>query len=452
MRSFIGALGVALICGGCGEATFTVTVDLTHSTTPTLDPFEVGVGLSKVRVIIDGSGPNDDVAAEIDLSGRSVSFDNYPPVDAASIRIVGFDSRGNIVAFGRQDGVEIIQDTQVSIPFRRNLAYVTHRANPAQDRPQSVIYQIDLATRALVGKVRLPGVSPTARTVTARGGRELLLTVEDQGRGSVVLLSAEDHSIRSIPLETTQELTLGVADSPIGVVVGGGRVTIVDLDAGTEVEAIGTRIGGRVLDGVISLDGRRAIVVLDVAPGLLNIDLVNQTFGTLNVLPEPGGVALGPDGRVAYVTSRTAPEVAAVDLNNGRASVLRGFVRGVGEAVYADELDAVLALDVVGSSGSGRVLGFVPLADAALGLENSVKTLNFPTGIAADGSGRRAVVVAAGTSTETAGLTVIESTASTLPQGASALYPTDPDDRFFDGPVDFGQRYQPSDVAVVYGR
>lgn len=446
------ALCAALLLVGCGEETVSVTVSLTHASDPVLDPYAPSVGLSKVRISVDGPTAADDVAAEIDTEARSVSFAGLPPLESAAVQALGFDARGNIVAFARLDGVELLADADLTMPLRRNLAYVTHQRNSAQDNPQSVVYQIDLATRGLVNKVRLPGVAPTARSITARGGASLLLTVEDQGRGSVVQLSAQDHSMTSITLPVTQQVTYGVAGSPTGVVVGGGQVNLVDLDGGGMVEEVDDRVGGRVLDGVMSLDGRRAIVVVDVSPGVLDIDIVNRTVKTINALPDAGGVALSPDGRVAYVTSLTSPRVAAVDMSNGRVRVLNGFAEGVGEAVYADELDSVLAVRINSSNGSGRVLGFIAPFDTALDSETAVKTLFYPTGIASDGSGRRAIVVAAGTSTQTAGLTVIETTATTLPQGASALYPTDPDDRFFDGPLSFGQRYQPSDVAVVYGR
>lgn len=439
-----------LAAAGCGDATHRVSVTLTRASDPALDPYQAGSGLAKVRVVVDGVEATEQSIVELGLDETSAVFERYPEVERVRVSAYGYDAAGNVVAFARRDRLSVTEDLEVTMPLRRNLAYVTHRPNPGQDRPAGVLYLIDLNTRALAGKLRLPGTAPRARSVTARGGASLLVTFDDQGAGSVLILSADDHSTREISLRQPQQITLGVEGSPLGVILGGGLVSFVDLDAGAVVDQI-QPIGGRVLDAVISPDGRTALAVIDVPPGLLRIDLVTQTVESLNVLPEPGGVALAEDGRVAYVTSTTERSVVAVDLENGRTQVLSGFVKGVGQAAYADEIDAVIALDVDEGGAPGRVLTYLVPSDSALGVDEGIGTLAFPTGIAMDGAGRRALVVAAGTSTQSAGLTVVEVTAEAV-LGASALYPTDPDDRFLDGSFEVGQRYQPSDVAVLYGR
>jgi hypothetical protein len=448
----------AILCSGlvaavgCGEATHEIAVALTHATQAGLDPFAPEVGVVKVRVEVDGPEAHDDAVLDLPAGTESAVFSGFPTADPVNVRALGLDAVGNVVAFGRVDRVAVTEDVSLQFPLRRNLAYITHQPNPAQDRPEGVVYLVDIATRGLVSKVRLPGAAPVARGVSARGGDAILVTFEDGGEGKVGLISAEDGSVQTLALPRPQELTLGVSGRALGVAVGGGVVTFVDLEARTVVEQFARPVGGRVLDGVISAGGQRALVVVSAAPGLIQIDLSARTVESLNVVPDPGGVALSRDGRVAYVTSSTERTVAAVDLENGRTRVLNGFVKPVGRAAYADELDAVLALDVSTENTPGRVLGFITSADEALTVDEGVRTLSVPTGIASDGVGRRALVVAAGTSTETAGLTMVETTAAALPAGASALYPTDPDDRFQVGPVELGQRYQPADVAIVYGR
>lgn len=441
----------ALAFVGCGDASHTVSVTLTRAANPDLDPYAANVGLEKVRVVLDGVEATDRTIAELGLEDTAVTFDGYPELNGARVSAFGYDAAGNVVAFARRDGLSVTEDLDLSLPLRRNLAYVTHRANPAQDAPQSALYVIDLTTRGLVSKLRLPGTSPTARSVSNRGGAAILVTVEDQGQGAVFVLSADDHSTTRIGLDRPQDVTLGVEGSPVGVVLGGGVVTFVDLDAGAVLGKFSKPVGGRVVDAVITPDGRTALAVIDVTPGLIQIDLEAQDVTSLNVIPDPGGVALGADGRVAYVTSSTDKQVVAVDLENGRTRPYPGFVKGVGKAAFADEIEAVLALDIAPDNGAGRVLTFLVPSEQALGVDEGVRTLPFPTGIAMDGAARRAVVVAAGTSTETAGLTVVEATPAAV-VGASALYPTDPEDRYFEGPLELGQRYQPSDVAVLYGR
>ncbi len=441
------------VLGACaGEGTEVLTVRLTHASLSELDPYAPEVGMSKIRVVFDGIEANDEILRDLDPEVSSVTLEGVIAGAGANIEVFGYDAGGNIVAFGRTEDIDVAAQSEVNVALRRNLAYVIHRANDNQDHPESVVYQIDLVSRGLVGKLRLPGTNPLARSITAYGGEAMLVTVSDGGQGSLLKISAADHSVTSLALPAAQQLALGAPKVGTGVVIGGGIVTFVDLDQMTVLEQYPGRVGGRVLDGLISGDGRRAIVLVDVTPGILDIDLQNRTVAALSVVPDPGGVTLGRDGRVAYVTSLSSRKVAAIDLKNGRVTELGGFIKGVGKAAYVRELDALLGIDVSGSNRSGRVLGFFPTIDRAMSIADGVKTLDDPRAIAAAGSGRRVIVVAAGTSTQTAGLTVIEATATRLPQGASALYPVDPDDRFFDGPIELGQRYQPVDVAVVYGR
>lgn len=451
---YLGAavlLGLATGCGGGSGGGETLTVRLTHASLAELDPYALAVGMSKVRVVLDGTEANDEIIRDLDAAADTATFEGVG-AGATRVEVFGYDAGGNIVAFGRKEGIDASAEEEVSVALRRNLAYVIHQANEGQDHPEGIVYQIDLVSRGLVGKFRLPGTAPIARSISSYGGDAMLVTVSDQGQGALLKVSAVDHSVTSLTLPAPQELALGAPKAGTGVVIGGGAVTFVDLEQMAVLQEFPGRVGGRVLDGLISGDGKRAIVLVDVTPGILDIDLQRQTVAALSVVADPGGVTLGGDGRVAYVTSLTSRKVAAIDLENGRVTELTGFIKGVGKAAYVRELDALLGIDVNGSNRSGRVLGFFPRIDQALSIADGVKTLDDPRAIAAAGSGRRVIVVAAGTSTQSAGLTVIEATATRLPQGASALYPVDPDDRFFNGPIELGQRYQPLDVAVVYGR
>lgn len=445
----VGLLGLGGLAA-CGDPTHSISVSLSRPSLDVLDPYTADIGLEKVRVVVDGAEFADRTVVELGLDEASASFDSYPELAEARVSAFGYDSRGNVVAFARRD-LSVTEDLNLDIPLRRNLAYVTHRANPAQDRPESVLYAIDLTTRGLVSKLRLPGTAPAARSVTTRGGASLLVTGQDAGQGLVMIVSADDHSVETIALDRPQDLTLGVEGSPTGVVLGGGVVSFVDFDTKTQTEVFNRPVGGRVLDAVITPDGRRALVVVDVSPGLLRVDLVTREVTSLNVIPEPAGVALGTDGRVAYVTSSTDKQVVAVDLENGRTRPYSGFVKGVGPAAFADDIEAVLALDPGSGGGAGRVLTFLVPSETAFGIDEAIRTSAAPVDIAMDGAGLRAMVVSAGTSTETAGLTVVEATESAI-LGANALYPTDPEDRYLDGPLELGQRYQPSGVAVLYGR
>jgi hypothetical protein len=450
----LGGLLCAALFTACGDGGRTVTVQLDASGASGLDPYAPGVRLARVRVTVEGPERSESASLFLDRDARSAVFEGFVGAGPLEVRAEGFDELGNVVAFGRQSRIEGEGDVSARFPLRRNLAYVTHLPEPRQRSPESQLYVLDVATRGFVAKVALPegpgGARPIGRGVSARGGAAMLVVFEAGGQGKLGILSAEDHSFRVIELPRPQELALGVPESPLGVAVGGGAVTFVDLDAGQVVERFALPVGGRVLDGAIGASGERALVVVDVSPGTLLIDLVRREVRALDVLGAPSGVALARDGRTAYVTSSSEGAVAEVDLDSGRTRLLRGFVRPVRLAAFADELPGILAVD---SSARPRVVGYSPLADEALGVNDAVPTLPEVSGIAADGSGRRLVVVAAGTSTQTAGLTVLDCFAGQLPEGSSALYPTDPDDTYRQGAVFVArQRYRPASVGVIYGR
>ena len=449
-----------------------VSVQMTASSLAALNPYAPEVGLEVVQVTVDGAERGDDATVSLAPSERTATVSGLP-LDGDSttltVRAEGLDAQGNLVAFGRGTAVDASGSVSLEFPLRRNLAYITHQPNAFQRDPENYLYVIDMATRSLVQKVRLPGIDPQGERVTARGGESLLVTYRDQGTGYLGILSADDHSWTSVELPQAQRVGLGVEGASIGVVAGGGIVTFVDLDAGEVVGRFPAEnepeIGGTVRDGVIAGDGRSALFILGgvTIGSVIFVDLDEQRVEPLDVVRDPAGVALGPDGRVAFVTSGIEPAVAEVDLRNGRVAQANGFVRPVGLAAYSENMQAVLALDA--EPAARRVLALLPRANCpedvtelcgqALPLSDATPTTENPVDIAADGVGRRVLVVGTGTSTDSAGLTLIETFegVQALPIGARTLYPGDPDDTFTLGRSFVGrQRYQPRSVAIIYGR
>lgn len=450
---------LSVVLGGCGEEGRSLEVRLATSALPRLDPF-VSSSLRQVRLSVLGTETNDEVLLDIDLEARSVTFDDLVS-DAVTVRVEGLDAADTVVAFGRA-AVDLELSDRVEVPFRRNLAYVTHRPEAGQDEPGRSIYALDLATRSLVEEIRLPGTAPVARSLSPRGGESMIVTWRDGAEGQVGLLSLADHTLGTvIRLPSVQDVCVGSEGSPRAVALGGGRISFIDFAAGSATD-LGRPIGGRVLDAVASGDGRRALVAVDVAPGLISVDLERREIEAQSFLPDPGAIALDAAGQVAYVTSRTVRQVVAFDLNNRRAITLPGALAApVDLAVYSEPLRAVVGVNRDGVLG--RVIALTVSVDGTVPgrttpLEGAIETLEEPMGIAADGTGRRFIVVAAGSSTASAGLTIIDSSSNAL-QGSGRLYPGDPDDTY---PISSGspdrepvlgrQRYRPSSVAVAFGR
>ncbi len=463
---------VPIAVTGCSDdGAVSVAVELTSSTRSGLDPFAPDVGLEAIQVIVEGARRGEEAIVSV-APGAQQAVVSGLPLDGdevtLSVRAEGLDAQGNLVAFGRAPEITTSGDVAVEFPLRRNLAYVTHQINQGQMTPEQFIYVLDLATRALIEKVRIEGTAPIGTWVTARGGDALLVTYRDQGVGYLGILSAADHSWRRVELPVAQRVALGVEGVASGVVGGGGKFTFVDLDEGTVTGQFppgGQLVGGTVIDGVIAGDGRTALFVLGgVTQGSVAfVNLETQTVEPLDVVLEPSGVALSPDGRLAFVTSGVEAAVAAVDLRSGRVDRSNGFARPVGRAAYSENMQAVLALDA--DPGARRVLALLPRANCpedvnlqcglALPLSDATETTELPVDLAADGAGRQLLVIGTGSSTAGAGLTLIETFAGVrqVPVGARTLYPGDPDDTFRQGRDLIGrERYQPSSVAIIYGR
>lgn len=475
----LGALllpALLLHCGG-GGSSVKMTVNLVPPSSDALSPFAGSVGLSKIRVTIEGPVASQydqaiqEVAVAPGASGSTqVVFPNYPGGRRVVVRAEGFDDAGDLVAFGRASNVDV-SSTPLAIPFRRDVAYIIHQPVRGQHRPDNAIYLMDVNSRAFLGKAQIP-MGGIARGISAKGGDGVLVAFDAGDKGYLGLLSSDDGHWTSLPLPAAQDLALGVAGSDTVVVAGGGSATIVDLGKQTVIGS-GLPVGGNVLDGAISDDGRRAVFIVDQDPGMVIVDLSPQCLASpsaarclrqIVAVSNPGGVALAGDGHTAYVTSSGSPAVGQVDLTTLAARPLNsaGFAGAVGPAAFSDLMQAVLAVQS-GKDGPPHVLGFVvavkgncPASDPCDGqmlpFSAATPTFSFPGDIAVDPSGHRMMVVAAGTSTQTAGLTVIETAAGVLPVGSSSTYPVDPDDTFGSGATLGHQRYRPTHLAILYGR
>ncbi|MCK6551920.1 hypothetical protein L6R52_39165 [Myxococcota bacterium] len=450
----------------CGSPTAKISVSLATSTSELFDPYAATSGLSKIRVSVDGPDAYDD--ATLDLAGatltqRDVAFESFPAERAVDVVAQGYDEFGNLVAFGTKRAVRVDGDVSVELGFRPNLAFVAHRQNARQQSPGSVLYVFDIASRSFLRKLSLPSAAASARGVFPRGGDALLVTWDEAGAGKLGVLSAKTGEWSVMALPFTHDLAVASPESALGAAAGGGAVSIIDLDTQTVLKSFS--IGGTALDGVITSDGRRALFALDVSPGVLVVDLSEACTATLeqgrciralDPIPGAAGVALASDGVTAFLTSRTRPSIFAYDLSKLRGYELAsGFPLPTGAAAYSEQIKGVLAIQE-GDVGAPRVLTYVVPGAEGLSLGASVPTLLRPTDIAADPSGRRLFAVAAGTSTGTAGLTVLETAVDPEGKvsvaGSSGYYPTDPDDTYMDGDFEARQRYQPTNVGILYGR
>lgn len=469
MKRSLWIFAGAAVFASCGGGEKEICVELASGTSPLFDPYAAGSNMVKVRVAVDGLSQYDDATRELSLTEKSTCVTGEFDEGGVAIRVEGYDEDGNVVGFGSATGVGMEGDASVVIKFRRNVALVTHEANARQQQPASKVYVIDVAQRNLIGSARLPGTNPIGRGVSARGGDSMLVVYDDSAAGFLGELSADTGEWRSIPLMRPQDLALAVPGQNVGIVVGGGALSYVDLEAGRVLHEF-AMVGGIVRDGAISNDGKRAVVIVDRNPGTLIIDLSeNCTAGfdrerclaALAVVPDPGGVALSADGAIAYIASAQSGEVARIETQTLSTRTLGGaFPSGVFAVSFSDQIQSLLGLERR-PDGTGRVHTYVVPAEGSIGGESSVQTHLNPVDISADPSGRRAVIVSVGTSTQTAGLTIVETAFDTLadrlqiPVGSSRLYPEDPDDTFMiQGNDDFiyHQRYQPARVGVLNGR
>ena len=123
-----------------------------------------------------------------------------------------------------------------------------------------------------------------------------------------------------------------------------------------------------------------------------------------------------------------------------------------GSNLFSESLLCIEAGDEL--TDSFRVHAFIVAASRGFQAESAVSTLPGASGISAAPGGSRLVVVSVGTTTAAAGLTMIDARLDPGPDGSTATYPLDPDDKFtiLNSKVEVRQRYHPQKVAVLYGR
>jgi hypothetical protein len=451
MKTFDPCLRLAVLAlVACGEPTVGIDVTLVSSSMPELDPYAPEQGLSKVRITIDGPEAFDDATIDLDRDGRGATFDGFPKDVEATIRVFGFNEFGGVIAFGRADEILTDDDKDITIPFRRNLAYVIHEAEPSQLRPEGHVYAIDMASRTFVSKIPLPGTAPIATGITARGGDSILVTYVDGGQAMIGILSADTHQFRTVRLERAHTHAIASPASKIAAAVGGNAVSFVDLDAGTS-EVFPMAVAGAVKDLGISASGHRAVVALQSAA--LDLNLERRDVRQVAILPNPSGVAM--NRQFAYLTSSSEGAVGQIDLRGNDTGVFPqgGFVKGVEFATFSEDFQSIMGLTINPDNGAARVIAFNVVTKEGFTLDEGNQALNRPMGIVADGAARRIFVPAAGTSSATAGITALETFADQLPVGSSTLYPLDPDDTYLsEGGVTLRQRWRPKGAAVIYGR
>ncbi|MEQ8274183.1 MAG: hypothetical protein RMA76_05645 [Deltaproteobacteria bacterium] len=456
------ALLTLLALAACGESTKSISVELTTSAVAILNPYE-SANLASVRVVVEGSATGDDVIRDLDLSTRTATFEGISAESATvDVRAYGYDEVGNVVAYGERLRLDGEGDVSVSFPLHRNLAYIAHYAN-GEDRndgvpaPESVLYVVDVVTRALVSKYELPA-GAVARGVSARGGKQMLVTYEIGAVGYLGVISLADHGFTSIQLDGPQELALASEGSPVAVIGGGNLISFADVDAGTNLGRFAQGVGGRFLDGAMAADGDDAVFVIDQEPGTLFIDVGDMDVSARNVVAEPGGVGLRGGGDTVYFTSQGSNRVTAVELGNGNAISYEGGDATGNVAAYADGLSSVIAV----RETTGRLDRVVALflyleTDGKPSVQSNVlgDTLENPLSAVVDGAGTSVLIPARGSEESPPGLTVVVGRAITdAPALSTSLYPTDPVDTYTerDSEIVLRRRYQPRSAAIVYGR
>jgi hypothetical protein len=443
----------ALALGAC-EPGSDIRIELERPDAESLDPYAPEAGVAKVRLVVRGDQRGEEAVVDA-APGSDVLEVRAFPAERVGVEVFGFDEVGNVRAYGRLPRRAADGGLRARVPFRRNLAYFVHAPNPGQNAPEGVIYVVDVVTRTLVDRVRLAGSAPRATSISARGGRSMLVTVTEGFDARLVELSTFDHTMTSIDLDARPDVVLGIEATDLAVAIGGSRVAFVDLEAGRQLDG-SIDVGGRVLDAALAPSGARALAAVDVfPPGLLEIDVDRREVRGENIIANPGGIALDRRTSVAYVVSTESRAIVGYDLETGRSSPLEsapGLVASMGSpsgrAVFSDHMSGFFAVRDPRDGSQPQIYPFSVLGRA--GTSRGIPTFFDVRGIAADGPGRRVVVAGAGTSTRTAGITVIDTELDELePAFTNTLYPLDPDDT--SGPFGQRQRYQPAGVAVVYG-
>jgi DNA-binding beta-propeller fold protein YncE len=482
----------------CSSAGVTVDVTLAPPNKASLSPFDAAARLSFVRVQVDGSERLDEAAVDLAPGAQAASFVEFPVDREVRVIATGYDELGNVAAYGEAEAVVESDDLAVAVPFRRALAYVIHRdicdggcgegfvcANPGDGhrclaaaacecrdgevcgvtdigaqcvRPYGGasagarrVYAIDLNTKALVDVLSLPVPDARAVSITAESGDGVWVTLEAPTQSSAVFLSSSTHEWSApLPLQLGAEHSMSARGLPYVVGSGGGFIRVVDRATGAQVTQV--PVGGRVRDGVIGGNDDKALVVTSETLALLDLeDPASAVAVNPGDLPGSSGAALSADRRFAYVTSSVDGTVIIFDLVLGSSRVLGGqFVVPVQNLVYSQRGEMLLG--ILTSEPSVFVGAFNVPDQVGLPVDKAVGTLPLPTGVAVGPAGARVIVVSAGTSTGSAGLTLVDPVLGEEPTGSTVSYLRDPTETYVERGATLRQRFRPYKVAALYGQ
>ncbi|MFO0728030.1 MAG: hypothetical protein U1E65_29890 [Myxococcota bacterium] len=499
------AWACALGLGACSSDRVTVhaTIDL-----PTAEKLNPMPNLVRMRAELDGSENADDVAHELDLSAREVSFPDYPGSRTYKLTLKGYDESDNLVAYGEVRGELKTSSVDVKLPFRRLLGYVTHRApcdagcgndqvcasplkGPFECVPKGadcdacgagtacvqltatatacasawgtrvskapgVVYVVDVGTRSRLDTLTLPGNHPRGLGVFARGGDGVWIVYKDDAATKATFLSSSDHTFGpSIDLPFAHEIVVASPSQRYAVAAGGGAISFIDQENNTILRSV--QVGGSVYDVALGGENQRDALFVTSA-GLLEVplDLAETTEGANpGDISRPAGVAVDDNGRIAYVSSGASGAVLEIDLFVGTAIRSDDPNHPGGPVLYfpgpagAMTLAGGLLVAMEGGAKPQHVVSFqVNGAGATAG---NIGVLPNPSDIVAAPGGSGILLVSAGTSSASAGLTIIDATVP--PTASTVTYFRDPTDMYRDpsGPM-FPERYQPRRLGILYGQ
>jgi DNA-binding beta-propeller fold protein YncE len=337
------------------------------------------------------------------------------------------------------------------------------RTYAGTSRAPATIYAFDVADRSFVEAITIPGNRPRAIAVSAVGGEAVWVTWvdvpeggEDRG-GRAARLSTIDHTW-SPTVRTGAPFDLVVGSPTQDFAVGGrsGEVALLDVAAGTVLRRFST--GGRVLDGVVGGPGDRLAVLVTTA-GLVSLEL-DRPNETQPVVPGElvgaSGIAVNETGEVAYVASSIERSLIALDLVRGGATsiascagttdaCIAGFAAPVTGLAYASSTQALFAT----RDPDQRALAYNLEARRGVPSAAGVGIYERSAGVAVGPDGRRVAIISTGTSSLTAGLTLLDGFVQ--PTGSSLSYFGDPLDVYTERGQRFRQRYQPRSLTILHG-
>jgi DNA-binding beta-propeller fold protein YncE len=197
-------------------------------------------------------------------------------------------------------------EVEVSHPGGRNAVKITVRRHAFVVQPgANKVYVLDVGTKGKVvaaGDLALGGATSAA---VSHDGQAVLVAATDEGRARVGLVattaSAGPKLVRTLNLEGTAATYVATAaEAPVAVVVGGGMLTVLDMDDARNPAIYPAielgDIGGDVTAMAMSPNGKLLVLLLREANAVVPVDLSEESE------PRVGApVELMPDERVPLV-------------------------------------------------------------------------------------------------------------------------------------------------------